>query len=107
MGKFRHRIEGVGRVTSPQMIAVSNHRRSKEFNMRERTKFSLGMEGEYWVQTIPGLVIPVPGTDLSIIVTRTHNQSFSVFTLNDTKTFDNMVMTAAYVSAMLDSYHAR
>ena len=77
--------------------------------MRDREPFTLGFEGEFWEGKLPGLCIPIPIPDdtRNILVMRTHDGSYRVFTMNEDEVFDSVLMLASYIQNFIDNYHAR
>lgn len=74
---------------------------------RNRTKFFLGIPNERWAQEIPGLVVPLDGTDFHVIVMRTHNDGFKVFTTDHDFDCEDVLMAAAVTKDFITNYHAR
>lgn len=73
--------------------------------------FSLGFEGERWVETIPGLVVPLHVDGLSIMVVRysikKSGDGFAVVHKNDWHQCDDILMASAVAQDFIDSYQAR
>lgn len=74
--------------------------------------FELGYYGEFWDRTKPGLMIPIPPSyDVFVMAcrysVRTSGDQFAVVHGNRWDTCENLLMVAARVQSIIDSYQAR
>lgn len=71
-------------------------------------RIELGIEGEEWVSSLGALIIPIPGTNKHIIVTRGNGvprNRDKMYLVNEDKDFveyDDIVLLAAAVYDLLD-----
>lgn len=76
-----------------------------------KVPFSLGFEGERWVDELPGLVIPIQVDGLSLMVTRysikKSGDGFAVVHKDIWHQCEDLIMASALAQHFFDSYHVR
>lgn len=68
--------------------------------------FFLGIEGERWDDTVPGLYIPMPSLgvpETGLLVIR-QGGSYAIVTRSKWATIDDLVMVSAVVHQMLEEF---
>jgi hypothetical protein len=71
---------------------------------RDRSPFSLGIDNERWEESIPALIIPIPGSDLNLLCIRTYDGSYQLNTLQDQLQFPDLIMAAAVTYEWVKKY---
>jgi hypothetical protein len=116
-------IEGVGPVSYSQYIMLMSAAAAEGLGprtmSRNREPFALGIEGEYWVDKIPALAVPVKPTrkvtgdkvlvDLvechgHLLVIRTEDNGFRIYSKESETYIREQLMAAAFVQNYIDNY---
>lgn len=75
--------------------------------------FSLGFEGEYWKDELPGLLVPIPGTDAHVLAVRYSGKSkvsggdYAMAYANEWYECGDLLMLACMVKNFMEDYHAK
>lgn len=68
----------------------------------KRQPFYLGFEGERWVEALSGLVIPVPGSKLSVVVQHWGpGKKYHVILKSEWAQFEDLLLAVAHVHEII------
>lgn len=71
---------------------------------RDKTPFSLGIEGERWVSSLPALAVPIPDSEFHFLCVRTKNGGFRILTKQHDRYVDSLLMAAAAMHILMENF---
>lgn len=74
---------------------------------RDRSPFSLGLDNEHWLDSIPALVIPIPGGDLNLLCIRTYDGSYELHAMQDAIVLSDLLMVASVAHEWVKKYESK
>lgn len=74
---------------------------------RDRSPFSLGLDNERWEESIPALIIPIPGGDLHLLCIRTYDGSYELHAMQDAIVLSDLLMVASVAHEWVKKYESQ